>query len=598
METAYDLPKLFSRINNRLVTFYDELQLDEDQLRCKQFHEVSDDVGLQHRRVQIGRFLKKFEVPDENRREAVKASTLKRWKEVDERLSAFSTSYLYRLAFRDIRVIRMKRLLHNWLGDFEWRIEDAWVGPGTNIGADPEHTSAYHKLGGYNRWTCTKSCFPFFRSFILQNRALRRWVLEEARKEDPSLEDFERSLEYLTDIVPGGRVTVVPKNNEKARPINVEPFGNSIVQYAIGRSLMRVLGRLGNDLFTGQDLHRQRISEDGISTIDLSDASDSISLDLVRFLLPPSVFELLDDTRSKALEFDGYYFRPNKISCQGNGFTFPLMTLILLAACKACGDDEASVYGDDIIIKDEYADDLVSLIESLGFIVNKEKSFIRSHFRESCGGFYCGGYITCFDIKYVTHPLELFSTLNKIYLITQSPYSDDRFKELWVDLLSLIPDGMKGPIPSDKQNNLSLYVWTEGHKNRANAASWLEQRFQRLAGSIFSVISFRPTFTDGEKLNPRKHNLVQTMLRLRAGQPVNRNLRGVAAWEPTSLYGDESGVFIDNRGYRYLRSKERKYLSEIFECKPNREIWDCYTASASFERFQGLVTPRNYLKER
>lgn len=598
METTYDLPSLYNRINQRLCDFYGWLQRDDDHLQSRNFHIVSDDMGLQHKRVQFGRFLKKFEVPNDKKREAVKASTLKRWKEVDDRLSSFSSAYLYRLAFHDIRLIRMKRMLHQWLGDFEWHIEDAWVGPGTNVGADPEHTSAYHKLGGYNRWTCTKSCFPYFRSFILQNRALRRSVLEEARASESSLEDSGRALEFLTDIVPGGRVTVVPKNNEKARPINVEPFGNSIVQYAIGRSLMRVLSSLGNDLMTGQQRHRERIAHDGISTIDLSDASDSISVDLVRFLLPPSVFELLDDTRSKALEFDGYYFRPNKISCQGNGFTFPLMTLILLAACKSCGDNEASVYGDDIIIKDECAEDLVNLIESIGFIVNKEKSFIKSHFRESCGGYYCGDYIVCFDITYVTHPLELISTLNKIYLISQSPYSDVRWRDLWLDLLSLIPDGMQGPIPSDKTNNLSLYVWSEGHKNRANAASWLEQRFQRLAGSVFSVTSFRPTFTDGGKLNPRKHRLVETMLRLRAGQPVNRNLRGVAAWEATHLYGDESGVFIDNRGYRYLRSKERKYLSEIFECKPDREIWDCYTASAAFERFQELVIPRNYLKER
>ena len=78
----------------------------------------------------------------------------------------------------------------------------------------------------------------------------------------------------------------------------------------------------------------------------------------------------------------------------GNGFTFPLETLIFWAlTASACeGDvDSVSVYGDDIICPRERADDVIDTLTMCGFKINLEKSFVEGPFRESCGCDYYKG---------------------------------------------------------------------------------------------------------------------------------------------------------------------------------------------------------------
>ena len=610
METTFDL------VNNELLAFVDSFGSSHANY-ARNFHKVGDDLRADHvhHLVRLGRFLKKFEKPELGNQDDLHQSTVARWLATDHELSRITEATLIRGAFDDIRIIRMKRLIHDWCNLFEMRLEDAWVGPGETYRSSGGDVSAYGKFLKHERWTVTRDCYPFFESVIRHNRPLRRWALEEGRKKLESMgipedsQTFERCLESLVEIVLGARITTVPKNNEKRRPINIEPFGNSMLQHAIGAGLERVLASIGNDLRTGQDKHRNRIKNDDVATIDLSDASDRVSVELVRFLFPERVFSVLEAVRSKCTEVDGVYIRTNKISCQGNGFTFPLMTIILLAACKACGDDESSVYGDDIIVKNDIATDVIQLIEKLGFKVNHEKSFVSRQFRESCGGFYYRGYIRCFDIAWVTNFPELCSTLNKVLLYKLEGQDDaSDWAALHECLLRHVPDEYKAPIPERDRDRLDTYCWVEDSTKLAHlkvgACHWLGTRFDRRAGEIRFVYTYMPEildFCEGQTHCDRYSNLVGVSLRIKAGSPVKRYHRGKVRWTRVGVFVDSGGALMLEKQYRYLRNDEVKYLKGAFGVdRVSAEHWEAYTMRgfelseyyAALDAFRG----KSYLK--
>lgn len=585
METTFDL------INYELLKFVRTFG-QHHVAAARNFHLVEDGMSAQHvhHLVRLGRFLKKFEEPSDADEKRLHDEAVKRWLATDAGLARIDRAFLIRKRFADERLWKMKVLIHQWCSTFEMRIEDAWVGPGETYISAGGDVSEYAKFLKTERWTCTRACYPLFEKFILVNRPLKRWALEKARdymgltKRTGESLDPSQAVEMLTDVVLGARVTTVPKNNEKRRPINIEPLGNSIVQYAIGRALMRVLSNVNNDLFVGQSKHRKVIADDTKATLDLSDASDSISTELVRFLFPEDIFKLLDDARSKCTEVDGLYMRTNKVSCQGNGFTFPLMSMILLAACKACGDEEASVYGDDIIVNNVVADEVSSFIEGLGFKVNVEKSFISRQFRESCGGYYYSGYIRCFDIEWIDNFPSLCSVMNKIFMYAELGHIDSpMWAELHEKLLSLVPDEFKGPVPIRDRDRIDVYIWSEKqpHKHlKAGACHWLGERFHRQTGEIRAVQVFVPETilvpNDDCPLDNRYDRLVGNALRVRAGSPVKRHRRNETRWLRTTLFVDSQGALMFEPEYRRLRNSERGYLSSIFDKTPSAEEWEAW----------------------
>jgi hypothetical protein len=109
----------------------------------------------------------------------------------------------------------------------------------------------------------------------------------------------------------------------------------------------------------------------------------------------------------------------------GNGFTFPLETLIFwaLAACCVRPEDvgKVSVYGDDIIVPTYAYALLTEVLVAAGFLVNSKKSFVDGPFRESCGRDYLSGI----DIRpsYIKDALSgstLF-VLHNFYVRTMQP---------------------------------------------------------------------------------------------------------------------------------------------------------------------------------
>lgn len=288
-------------------------------------------------------------------------------------------------------------------------VQLGYCGPGASIGASGD--DFYSKLFE-SRITATST--KLIRYFLAT--APERW-----KKALPDISKF--------DVVPGSRLSSVPKDRSKNRTICVEPSLNMYFQLGAKTLIERcLLKRYQIDISNQQEFNKslaQRGSIDGsLATIDLSNASDMISTELCRAILPKEDFLLLMDLRSHGFSSDNVFYKMNMISTMGNGFTFPLMTLILSALCRITADDlglvltknNFGVFGDDIIVPTSMYSLLTERIELLGLAVNHSKSYSSGFFRESCGGdFYHGYNVRGVYLKRLENDQDVYSIFNRLH---------------------------------------------------------------------------------------------------------------------------------------------------------------------------------------
>jgi len=213
------------------------------------------------------------------------------------------------------------------------------------------------------------------------------------------------------DIVNGSRATTVPKSKDIDRMIAIEPTGNMFLQQGLMRMMYDRFRRCGWALETLPTMHRARARHASITsneaTIDWSSASDCVSIELLRWLIPPMWFECCELVRSPSISVNGDDVELAMFSTMGNAVTFPLETLVFYSLAHAVRlqslgtldsfpewEDRlaCSVFGDDCIVPANIAQDFIQIMESVGFIVNADKTFIDDRgFRESCGGDYFRG---------------------------------------------------------------------------------------------------------------------------------------------------------------------------------------------------------------
>ncbi len=249
--------------------------------------------------------------------------------------------------------------------------------------------------------------------------------LSEVLYELPTLLPFEEEVGQVPVEIHHGQLVFVPKNARTYRSVVVEPMLNTMCQAGIGDHLRRVLLRSGIDI---RDQSRnQRSAREGsltgaLATLDLSSASDTISLELVAFLLPLDWFMFLKRFRTPTVTCSDPRLpgtiRLQKFSSMGNGYTFPLETLIFYALTWAASHrrDTVTAYGDDIICHTSDVVSVISLLETCGFSVNSKKSYVEGPFRESCGAdYYKGVNIRPFYVKDLLSCERVFSLHNFFY---------------------------------------------------------------------------------------------------------------------------------------------------------------------------------------
>lgn len=253
------------------------------------------------------------------------------------------------------------------------------------------YAHAAHKYGESISRSVTPSCYAYAVAMVKHSPVWER-RLTQLHGSDPAAWFMVRA---------SNRIAFVPKNAKTDRTIAIENDMNMYVQLGIGAMLRRRLKRVGVDL--DSQCKNQVLAKDGsitgkLATIDLSSASDSVTLEAVRLLLPSDWFIHMDRVRSHLYEdWNGAIKRYHKISSMGNGFTFELESLIFWGVAKACSelahcvDHRVAIYGDDIIVGTEAVDLLAESLAYLGFKFNDDKSFSTGLFRESCGKHYFNG---------------------------------------------------------------------------------------------------------------------------------------------------------------------------------------------------------------
>jgi hypothetical protein len=235
-------------------------------------------------------------------------------------------------------------------------------------------------------------------------------------------------LQNCFTVVRGSRFLTVPKSAKIDRCIAAEPTGNGFLQQAVHSYMRRRLKRFGVTL-DDQSINQKRAQVAyalGLSTLDMSMASDTVSTELIYFLLPLDWALFLDSLRSKETYVDGGWVRTEKFASMGNAFCFELETLIfwaLAGSVDGCFGDvhDVTVYGDDIVVKRHNFELVVEILEFCGFVINRSKSFRDGYFFESCGKHYHKGIdvTPVYQTEVLTHPSELIRSHNRLSRLTR-----------------------------------------------------------------------------------------------------------------------------------------------------------------------------------
>jgi hypothetical protein len=302
-------------------------------------------------------------------------------------------------------------------------------------------------------------------------------------------------------LIQGNHVTYVPKNAKTDRAIAIEPDLNIYVQLGVGNYMRERLARVGVDLrdqTRNQRLARQASRTGDLATVDMSSASDLISQAAVMYLLPHPWYVLLDALRSHRYLQGDRFVSYNKFSSMGNGFTFPLQSLIFWAFAQlACdlvgvGTVNVAVYGDDVIVPVKAFTAFSSLLALFGFEVNSEKSFSSGLFRESCGKDYYDG-VDCQPL-YLKTEIASLDTMYKVHnglvrlsqrFFDLSGFRSSRFVTLCDDIANSIPCKVRFRIPLGFGDGGLVSDFDQ-------ARPWARRAKNQIDGWFFTTVQFEP----------------------------------------------------------------------------------------------------------
>lgn len=300
----------------------------------------------------------------------------------------------------------------------------AKMGPGSAVGASGN--DFYTKL--------------FSSRLTSPSRLVARLYGEEVSSDPRRLESdkcrIERRGHGIT--IRGSRLAFAPKNFHIARCICVEPSLGIYYQLGFGRILERILLyktgiNLSKQPFKNRELARLGSIDGEFSTIDLSSASDSISLKMLRWMLPRDMYYYISELRSPWVQVGNREVELHMVSSMGNGFTFPLQTMLfaglVLASARLRGCTlrhpfadylgNWAVFGDDIIVPKSLTADVLRGLRLMGFRVNADKTFVEGPFRESCGhDYYRGLNVRGVYIKDVSSVQARASAINQLNLFS------------------------------------------------------------------------------------------------------------------------------------------------------------------------------------
>lgn len=283
---------------------------------------------------------------------------------------------------------------------------DFSFGPGATTNVKGREANAKAKLSA--NLACSEEFLPVVGDFLAEV-PLWTWSACGLGNNIRVSSDTEEIIMRPWIEVHAGKLVFVPKDARGDRPIVVEPILNGFFQKGVGSYMKdRLLRRAGinlTDQSRNQNLAYLGSLDGSFATVDLSSASDTVSIGVVRLLLPEEWLDFLISLTTGQVATKTGARGLHKFSSMGNGFTFELESLLFWSIASACSEllhlgSEVSVYGDDILIDVRAYKLLAESLTALGFFINEEKSYASGPFRESCGAdWFKGTWIRPFYVK-------------------------------------------------------------------------------------------------------------------------------------------------------------------------------------------------------
>lgn len=473
--------------------------------------------------------------------------------------------------------------------------------PGETYITSKGETSVIAKFDDVNHWTISEDNYDWAVLFIMKNRWLLKMALRHSNVSWRELRFLSEScpestvekrkiwilknllLEVFT-FVNGVRPSSVFKNLQTDRFIGICGMFDVIRQRNIAMNIKIDLAQEGNDLMEydarhlndAQATHQKMISDPQFATVDEKNGSDSVLRHLVLdWTYGTPMHTPIKESCPKRVDFDKgkNAFFPKKLASMGCGYTFEVMTMVLLACCRVFST-QARVYGDDIIIENIYVHDLMDLLAAVGFQTNHTKTFINSNFRESCGAFYSDdlGYVKSYEFTYCETFVDVITTLNKLYTLINADQSflTDALRQCWTSILSLssIPASLKGYTPYSVdvyERNFDQYIYVNNKSVRRlhNTDVVCKSRYADTASSLskklksYNDSSIFDEFNGAiiievqrweQRLSSKKTDILsQHAARLLTGRPCKRTIKGKGKWCLHRFILLNSGIMIDLR---------------------------------------------------
>jgi len=483
----------------------------------------------------------------------------------------------------------IRKILGSSLPSKEELTRTARHGPGASTGTSSGNTSAFDKFAGYP-YDVTARCFDHACDLLVSDERWYEAVKSDIRTQEGWPSYFHISKAYMAkrcfNIVKGNKITTVPKDARKERPIAIEPTMNMMLQLGVDGYIRKKLKPWGIDL--DDQTKNQKLAYAGSirmdycspATIDLAMASDTISLGVVKLLLPEPWFRYLCEIRSPMGTLpDGSKIRYSKLSSMGNGSTFAIESLIfgaLMFGVTKCSlgyypKEDVSIFGDDIICPEGCAPTLVQYLKLCGFHINREKSFLQGQVKESCGTDWFRGHslrpVHLHDVPTVVG--ELFSDRNRItrwltlhgYYTSEVQTSIDSLYHKWVPERFRALVGPVSDTEFDTYWHDSCSDWRKGSTRKytqvyVGKALYARYKQRRLQARDFDfvklsarLISQNESFVDPARLphwmNPlRKQSASGSVFSVYETNSIRRGVRQRVWYELPSSYTSAEDLLL------------------------------------------------------
>lgn len=312
--------------------------------------------------------------------------------------------------------------------------------------------------------------YPYHEYFVPSQLSLIRqieWFKGSSAVVSRRLLRYARKI-YLRTLRPldiaTSKMCFVPKDSRGPRIISMEPLEVQFVQQGLKDQLYRWIERhpltKGFVNFTDQTINGRLAMEGSLNgnlaTLDMKEASDRVSLALVRCLFHGTeLLPALEAVRSSTVqlpeqvgEHSGKVMELYKYAPMGSATCFPVEAICFYALSCAIilfnrGHLNARklphvyVYGDDIVVGSADAKALKEFLPKFGLLVNADKSYDRGPFRESCGS-------DCFKGHLVT-PIKLRKPWSEtdaspLLLASYAEYSNAFYKEGYYSAASTLAE--------------------------------------------------------------------------------------------------------------------------------------------------------------